>query len=220
MPGASMKKMIAGFGESRSGWQRTVFMRPSAVAISICRSIMHSLPYSCAPTPARLLLRAGADGNPRQIGARHRLDFEILRRRRHARQGLGKWHRRFGITLFGFVESHGIDARHHIVAKVGRLESPRLQALDYLFRARVDFQQPRCIALALAQAHRKRALTEPVHLLEKGAIGAAGKARRFLVHYAQRQEFVGFELRCVLLFLPSAVEPPQPARQTNDLTVS
>ena len=126
-----------------------------------------------------------------------------------------KRHRRLGIAFLGFVKAHGIDARHDIVAQIRGFETPRLQRLDDLFRARIDFQQPRGVAFAFAQARGQRALTETVDFLEKRAVGAAGKSRRLLIHDAERQEFGGFEFRRVLRLLRGAVTFGETARHAD-----
>src|ERR1700674_3072462 len=100
-----MKMMIAGCGESRSGWQMKVLMRPSGVAISIGRSIIKPL-----------LLCSGTDRDPGPIAIRDRFDFEILGRCSHARHRLRESHGRLGIPLLGSVKAHGIDAGGHVVA--------------------------------------------------------------------------------------------------------
>jgi len=98
------------------------------------------------------------------------------------------------------VEAHRVDAGDDVVAQVWGLEPARLQAGDDPFDTGVDFGETRGVVLALPQARRQSAIAEAVNLLEKGAVGAARKARRRLVDDAERQQFRRFELRGELRF--------------------
>jgi hypothetical protein len=92
------------------------------------------------------------------------------------------------------VEAHRVDARHDVVAQVGRLEAAGLERGNHLLHGDIDRYQPRGVVFALAQAQCKAAVREAVALLQEGAVGPAGKARRLFIDDAKRQQFGCLEL--------------------------
>src|SRR5579863_5580969 len=111
------------------------------------------------------VMRPGTDGNPRQVGVGYRLELESLRGRGHARERLADRHRR--ALGAGLVEADWIDAGHHVVTQIRRLEAAGLQAGDDPFYFGVDRLQAGRVAFALAQAGRQRPGAEAVDLLEQ-----------------------------------------------------
>ena len=71
--------------------------------------------------------------HPGEVRIRDRLEFESLRRGRHARQRLCQGHRWLGVALFRLVKTDRVDTRDHIIAQVGRLEAFRLEPSDERF---------------------------------------------------------------------------------------
>ena len=92
------------------------------------------------------------------------------------------------------METHRVDACHHVVAQIGRLESACLQGGDDLLHLGIDLLQTSGVDLPLAQAHGQGTITETIQFLEKRTVGAAREARIVLVNNSQRQELRRFEL--------------------------
>src|SRR5256885_7216184 len=143
---------------------------------------------------AALIPRTRAHRHPGEIGVRYRAEVEIAGAGCHAGERLGERHRRGRVALRRLVEAHRVDAGDDVVAQVRGLEATRLQGGDDPLDARVDLGEARGVVLALPQARRERALAETVDLLEERAVGAARKARRLLIHDAERQQFGRLEL--------------------------
>ena len=113
------------------------------------------------------------------------------------------------------MKAHRIDAGHHVVAQVRGLEAARLQCADEGLDACVDLDEPRGRVRSLPEAYRERLVAEAVHLLQKRAVGAAGKARPLLVDDAEGQELGGLELRGKLRLALAGAISGQVARHAD-----